>query len=217
MRRLHHFPLSPFCRKLRLVLAEKKLAFEAITERPWELSPGITVLPTLTEPNGRHLSDARAIAEYLEESNTQGQLLPKDPYDRATVRRLVNHFDEILAGEVTTVILHERVLKRFSLSEDRDPDLHRLKTSLAALREHLKLIGGLADQHGYLAGPLSLADLTAAAHLSCLDYFGDVPWRSFPLVREWYARLKSRPSFRQLLMDNLPGFSPAAHYANLDF
>ncbi len=217
MRRLHHFPLSPFSRKVRLVLAEKKLAFESIAERPWEPSPGTGVLPALIELNGRQLSDARAITEYLEETAGQAPLLPKDPFDRATIRGLVNHFDDNFAGEVTSVILHERVFKRFTPSDDRDPDLHRLKASLSAMREHLQLIGGLADQNGYLAGTLSLADITAAAHLSCLDYFGDVPWRSFPIVREWYARLKSRPSFRQLLMDNLPGFSPAPHYANLDF
>ena len=46
---------------------------------------------------------------------------------------------------------------------------------------------------------------------------GDVPWQQFPAVREWYASIKSRPSFRPLLADQLPGFPPASHYADLDF
>ena len=64
---------------------------------------------------------------------------------------------------------------------------------------------------------ISAADLTAAAHLSCLDYLGDVPWDEHPVAKEWYARLKSRPSFRPLLADHWPGTNPPEHYANLDF
>jgi glutathione S-transferase len=217
MRRLHHFPLSPFCRKIRLVLAEKKLAFESITERPWEQPPNGLSLPQLILSSGDKIHDSRAIAEFIEETIPTPPLLPKTPVDRATTRRLVNYFDECLSQQVSSVILHERVLKRFSLVEDRDPDIAKLKASQQALREHLRVIGSLADQNGFLVGQLSLADLTAAAHLSCIDYFGDVPWGAFPSASEWYARIKSRPSFRSLLIDNLPGFAPSPHYANLDF
>ncbi|MEO0820795.1 MAG: glutathione S-transferase family protein, partial [Pseudomonadota bacterium] len=53
---------------------------------------------------------------------------------------------------------------------------------------------------------------------SCLDYCGDVPWDDYPAVRNWYAVLKSRPSFRGLLADHVPGFPiPPPHYADLDF
>ncbi len=217
MRRLHHFPLSPFCRKVRLVLAEKKLVFESITERPWERRIELCALPEFVETGGELMTDGRAIAEYLEETYSPPALLPQDPVARAEVRSLVNRFDERMFAQVTSVILHERVLKRFEALADRDPDQHALRSSFEALRDHLAFIGSRADEHGYLAGPISLADLTAAAHISCIDYFGDVPWQSFPSAREWYARIKSRPSFRLLLSDNLPGFAPAPHYANLDF
>ena len=217
MRRLHHFPLSPFCRKVRLVLAEKKLDFESVTERPWERGSELYALPELVETGGERIHDGRAIAEYLDETHSTPALLPPDPVTRAGIRALVNRFDERLFVEVTSVILHERVLKRFDACADRDPDQHALRTSFEALRRHLAFIGSRADEYGYLAGPMSLADLTAAAHISSIDYFGDVPWQSFPGAREWYARIKSRPSFRLLLSDNLPGFAPAPHYANLEF
>ena len=57
----------------------------------------------------------------------------------------------------------------------------------------------------------------AAAHLSSVDFLGDVPWAEDEAARNWYARVKSRPSFRTLLNDRVPGIQPADHYANLDF
>jgi glutathione S-transferase len=223
MLRLHHFPLSPFCRKVRLALAEKRLRFETIAVRPWEapveplqsgLLSGVT---SLTLDSGETLRDARAIAEYLEDATPSPPLMPRDPVGRAEVRRLVNRFDEAMFNSVTAVVLDERVIKRFSMRASRDPDLGALRTAFDIFRDHLSDLGRLIDERDCLAGALSLADFTASSHLSCLDYFGDVPWKSFPAVRDWYARIKSRPSFRPLLQDSLPGFAPAAEYANLDF
>ena len=75
-----------------------------------------------------------------------------------------------------------------------------------------------ADTHGFLAGrDVTLADLALAAHLSALDYYGEVPWTDYPPVTEWYIRMKSRPSFRPLLADRVPGQPPVPHYAELDF
>ena len=84
--------------------------------------------------------------------------------------------------------------------------------------EYQSQVGIGSSRSDWLAGEeISAADLTAAAHLSCLDYLGDVPWDDHPVAKEWYARVKSRPSFRPLLADNWPGTSPASHYADLDF
>jgi glutathione S-transferase len=82
----------------------------------------------------------------------------------------------------------------------------------------LAAIGKAAESNGNLAGRApSLGDLAVAAHLSALDYFGEVPWEDFPAAREWYVRMKSRPSFRSLLADRVPAQPPVAHYAELDF
>ena len=62
-----------------------------------------------------------------------------------------------------------------------------------------------------------LMNNAAAAHLSTVDYLGDVPWKEHEEAKDWYARVKSRPSFRALLEDNVPGAPPQRHYANLDF
>ena len=79
-------------------------------------------------------------------------------------------------------------------------------------------IGTIAEERGFLAGrDLSLADLAVGAQLSALDYFGEIPWTDYKEVADWYMRLKSRPSFRALLFDRIPGQPPVMHYAELDF
>jgi glutathione S-transferase len=223
MRRLHNFQLSPFCRKVRLVLGEKKLPFESLPERPWEprgdllpLDPS-GQLPVLIEDGGFAVSDSQAIVEYIEEMHPDPALMPKRAADRAEVRRLAAWFDRFFFAEVSSVVVREKLLKRYRQAASPEPNLPALRASLEALRGHLEFIVKLAEQRDFLAGAMSLADFSAAAHLSCIDYFGDVPWDDFPRAREWYARLKSRPCFRPLLADHVPGFQPAPDYANLDF
>src|SRR4030065_354310 len=78
--------------------------------------------------------------------------------------------------------------------------------------------GALAETRSWLAGnAMSFADLAAAAHLSTLDYLGEVPWEEHEPAKNWYALLKSRPSFRPLLQDRVAGFTPSGTYADLDF
>ena len=75
----------------------------------------------------------------------------------------------------------------------------------------------LADRDWLAGRRLSQADIVAASHLSILDYFGEIAWASYPALKTWYMKLKSRPCFRTLLSDRFPGVAPAGHYADLDF
>ncbi len=222
MRILHHFPLCPFSRKVRLVLAEKKIDFEVELERPWENRPEFLELnaagevPVLVEEAGTILADGTAIAEYLDELHRDPPLLPADPQGRAEVRRLVGWFDGKFHREVTLAMVGEKVVKR--LGQSGEPDSRLIRAGYAAIHRHLEYLGWLTERRTWLAGShFTLADITAAAHLSCVDYLGDVPWDSHGGARDWYARVKSRPSFRALLADQLPGLHPARHYADLDF
>lgn len=217
MLRLRHFQLSPFCRKIRLVLNEKRIAFESNVERPWESGLSLKEFTRLTLTDGEQMTDARAIAEYLEEAVAGALLLPQRHLERANARRWINWADDQFWSAVTSRVLEERLLKRFDQRDDRQPDLPVLKSALHDMRSGLQVLELQLDRSASLAGDLSLADLTVAAHLSCLDYFGDVPWPDFAATRDWYARIKSRPSFRVLLTDTLPGVPQAAHYQDLDF
>ena len=221
MNRLFHVPLSPFCRKVRLSLAEKKVEVELVEERYWERNPEFLrrnpagKVPIL-KIDGRLLTESAAICEYLEEKFPEPALLPRDPENRYEVRRLVSWFDDKFHNEVTSNLLYERVNKK--VMGTGYPESKNVKAGAKAIKYHLDYMGWLLDQRRWLAGnEMSLADFAAAAHLSSLDYIRDVDWNRNANVRDWYAKIKSRPAFRSILADQIPGFPQPAHYADLDF
>ncbi len=221
MLRLHHFPLCPFCRKVRIVLHEKEELPELETVEPWHqqrelvaLNPAAEV-PVL-EDRGRVISDSGAICEYLDETRPELGLLGKSLMERAEIRRLVAWFDIKFSREVTDLVWREKLIKR--MKGNGTPNSNAVRAGLANIHAHLEYIGFLYERRNWLAGEaLSLADVAAAAQLSVLDYLGDVPWERHPGAKLWYARIKSRPSFRPLLQDRLPGLKPAPQYDDLDF
>ncbi len=222
MRLLYHLWLSPFARKIRVVLKEKNLDFTMKVEKTWERRPEFLALnpagdvPVLIEPDGTVLADASAIAEFLDEVYRDKLLIGINALDRAEVRRLTQWFDGKLNREVTEPLVGEKMMKRFlGLGE---PNSGAIRAGKANLGYHLDYITFLVERRRWLAGDhFSLADISAAAHLSALDYLGDVPWDDHEPAKEWYARIKSRPSFRPLLADHIPGAPPPKHYADLDF
>jgi glutathione S-transferase len=156
MAKLYHVPLSPFCRKVRLSLAEKKIECELVEETYWE--------------------------------NDQDFLR----------------------------LLYERVNKK--VTKQGFPDSANVKSGAKAIKYHLDYMAWLLDHRRWLAGDtMTLADFAAAAHLSSLDYIRDVDWNRSPVVKDWDAKIKSRPAFRSILADQVPGFPQPPHYADLDF
>ena len=222
MRILYHVLLSPPCRKVRLALQEKRIPFDMRAERVWErrpefleLNPAGTV-PVLTEENGLVLADSYVICEYLDEAYPDTPLLGRTHAERAEVRRLVAWFDGKFDREVTQNLLYEKQFKR--ILDRGNPDGSALRAGYSNIKPHLHYLGWLAETRIWLAGSnLSLADLAAAAHLSALDYIGDVDWSQCEAAKDWYARVKSRPSFRPLLLERISGLMPPPHYADLDF
>jgi glutathione S-transferase len=221
MIRLFHVPLSPFCRKVRLSLAEKKLEVELVEERYWERDPDFLrrnpagKVPIL-RIDDMTLSESSAICEYIEEMHPTPSLMPNDPEGRFEVRRLVSWFDDKFHHEVTSNLLYERVTRK--LTKSGYPDSKNVKAGSKAVKYHLDYMAWLLDRRRWLAGDaMTLADFAAAAHLSSLDYISDVDWNRSAVVKDWYAKIKSRPAFRSLLADHVSGFPPPAHYADLDF
>ncbi len=219
--RLYHYPLSPFCRKVRLTLAEKRIEVELVEERYWEhdgdflrRNPAGKV-PVLRLGN-RMLSESQAICEYLEETVPDPPLMPRDPEARHETRRLVAWFDDKFNAEVTVKLMGERVFRK--VQGTGYPDSANVKAGARAIKYHLDYLHRLLEVRRWLAGnEMTLADFAAAAHLSCLDYISDVDWHRSETVRDWYAKIKSRPAFRSILADQIPGFRPPPHYADLDF
>jgi glutathione S-transferase len=203
-------------------MAEKGLAFELKIEKVWErrvdflqLNPAGEV-PVLTEPDGTTLSDGRGILEYLEEVYPDPNLLGNEPVQRAETRRLIAWFEQKFNREVTENLVGEKFMKRFvRMGAPHGPSI---RAGHENIHYHLEYIAFLTERRRWLAGDdFSCADIAAAAHLSALDYLGDVPWDEHPRTKDWYVRIKSRPSFRPLLSDVIPGNPPPPHYADLDF
>ena len=222
MRTLFHYHLCPFSRKVRLALAEKNLDFTPQQEPIWkkreeflDLNP-MGQVPVLIDDDFV-ISESQAIVEYLDEKYTEGtSLVPKNIAERAETRRLCNFIDGKFYFDVTHKIVFERTLKR--LLSQGGPDSKIIREGNKNISTHLEYFSWLIEKRHWLAGSeLSMADLALAAHISCLDYVGYIQWSAFPAVKEWYTRLKSRPSFQPLLADTVAGIVVASHYRELDF
>jgi glutathione S-transferase len=224
-----HYPFCPQSRFVRLVMAEMGVDPEWVEERPWErrlpfleMNPAGTV-PVLVDEESV-VPGACVIAEYLDETRGAAlgdrRLMPQDLAARTEVRRLLDWFQHKIHDEVTGYLVTEKIQKRFMAAQNGggSPDMGGLRAARANIRYHLKYIGYLIATRNWLAGDqLTYVDLAAAAHLSIADYLGDVPWDEDETARRWYARVKSRPSFRALLADRVMGMPASVHYANLDF
>ena len=218
---LIHHPISPHSRKIRILMSEKKILFSLKEENPWALSKDALKLNPAGELpifvfDGKYLAGNNSICEFLEETFPDQPLLSGDALQKAEIRRLTEWFDNKFYREVYRNIVIEKVYKRFITGSS--PDSKLLKNGLNNLNFHLEYIDWLCESRNFLAGDtLSLADLSAAAQLSVIDYLGDVSWEGYKNAKIWYSKIKSRPSFKDILQDNIKGILPSKNYSTLDF
>lgn len=227
---LFHHPLYAPCRFIRLAFGEYGEDLSLIEEKPWarrreflQLNPAAT-LPVLLAEADEPIVGASVIAEYVDETRgalkRDKRLMAENPITRAEIRRLIEWYLVKTEGEVTKHLVRERALKPHMPAEQGggSPNSTAIRAARANIRQHMKYTNWLAGTRNWLAGPrLTYADLAAAAAISVLDYMGEIEWSEHPAAREWYTRMKSRPSFRPLLADRIRGLTPASHYADLDF
>jgi glutathione S-transferase len=227
---LFHHPFCPQSRFIRLVLGEYGLDLRLVEERAWERREAFLALnpagatPVLIAERLPPIPGAGIIADYLDETHGAGQderrLLPTSPGERIEVRRLMAWFNDKFFEEASNPLVTERIYKRFMNEQDGGgaPAADVIRAAKVNVRYHLAYIGWLAKTRNYLAGDrITYADLAAAAHLSAIDYLGDVPWSEDDAAKAWYARVKSRPSFRPLLSEWLAGVPASRTYVDLDF
>lgn len=227
---LFHHSMYASCRFVRLAFGEYGEELALIEEKPWarrkeflNLNPAAT-LPVLLAEGDVPVVGASVIAEYIDETRgvlkRDKRLFAEDPIGRAEIRRIVDWYLVKTESEVTRHLVRERVFKPLMTAAQGggSPDSAAIRAARTNIKQHLKYTNWLAGTRNWLAGTrLSYADLAAASAISVLDYLGEVDWSGNPAAKDWYTRVKSRPSFRPVLLDRVRGLAPAAHYANLDF
>jgi glutathione S-transferase len=221
MRTLYHFTLCPFSRTTRFAMHEKKLDFTSEVWSFWQHASQINEhspsgqLPILEELNGDIIPESMVILEYLEEAYPEMKLMGDNLADKNEVRRLHIWFHQKFGAEVSIPLVSEKAIKRHF---HQSPNSGLIRQSKQNIQHHLAYIETLIDQRNWLAGDFfSLADIAAAAHLSVVDYLGDIPWDHYHTAKGWYVRIKSRPTFRTFLNERVSGVMPASHYSDLDF
>lgn len=214
MRRLIHLLLSPSCRLARLIIGEKRVACDLVVAEDAR-----NPLPVYIETDGIRAEGVWAIVDHMEANYPDHPLAPPDDGARRLALRWVDWAMGPFHEQVTQRIVYEKAGQRYTgAAFSRAPDMNMIRTGREELKLALAAIGRASETHGNLAcRQTTLGDLAVAAHLSALDYFGEVPWQDFPQAGEWYIRMKSRPAFRSLLADRVPGQPPVPHYPELDF
>ena len=201
-----------------MALTEKGLSFEMVLEKTWERRTEFLAmnpagdLPVFVEQDGTVLSNSQVICEYLDEVYPEINLIGTDPIQRSETRRLTYWFDRKFSKEVTDNLVGEKYLKKIqNLGEPHGPSV---RAGRANIHYHLDYIGFLTERRQWLAGEsFSLADITAASHLSCIDYIGDVPWEQHEAAQKWYDKFKERSSgFEDLIDERVPGYDPAGAF-----
>jgi len=223
MWRLYHHHLCPFSRRVRIALGEKRIEHELVLEKPWDRRGGFLSLnpagqtPVLEDAEqGVVLSDSSAIVEYLEETTYDHALIGSSAEERAEARRMAGWFDQKFYDDVSRYLIEEWYWKRFI--SKASVNSATVRAALYNVRGHMDYIAYLTERRRWLGGDyFSIADVSAAAQLSVIDYLGGIDWDSFPLAKDYYVRLKSRPSMRPILADRVDGLRPSAVYAKLDF
>lgn len=223
MLEVYHYPLCPFSRKLRVILREKQLEFELFQEQYWERRKAFIRLnpagntPVVIFGGNKIISGNNAIYEYIEETrNIDNSLIYGTPEQRAEIRRVNEWFDVKFYNEVTKYLFNEKIFKTINgLGAPNSEAIRAAKTNILYHLDYITFL--LRDNRYLLSDAPCLADYAAAAQISVVDFIGDVPWKSYERVKDWYSLIKSRPSFKQILMDKVPGFTPPDYYIDPDF
>ena len=214
MRRLTHLVFQPASRLVRLVLGEKRLLVDPVTAEDFRSHH-----PIFEDIDGTICVGLWAILDHVEGTYGDNPLVPEDAAERAEALRWLDWTIMDLLDSVTRRIVFEKANPRYTGGPTRStPDMNVIRAGRDALREIIPLLSATVDQRGNLVNrACTIADLALAAQISALDYFGEVPWDASAPLKEWYMRMKSRPSFRSLLADRVAGQPPVKHYADLDF
>ena len=190
-------PASPYTRKVRIVLAEKKIECELETvdvnpaENPVNSHNPLGKIPTLLLDDGSALYDSRVIVEFLDGKSPISRLIPEELRDRVAVRRWEALADGVL--DAGLLVRYESLRAKNEQSQAwTDKQLARIRRGMA------EMAGGLAERAWCHGERYSLADIAVGCCLGWLGFRkpGDVDWHAqYPSLAKHYEKLMARPAF----------------------
>ena len=218
---LYHYYLCSSSRYIRLILEEHKISYQTQLENYWkpqndflELNPA-GHLPVLVNEENFPVIGANACVEYIKDLELRSNFFVENYKEKAEINRLVHWFEVIFKKEVFDPIIYEKVYSR--IVENITPNSENIRAALQNLDFHIQYFNYLLNNKNYfIKDELTYLDFLAAANFSVLDYLGLLNLKSHESIREWYLKLKSRPSFRTLLKDQIVGLNPHENYKNMD-
>lgn len=189
---------SPYVRKIRIVLAEKKIDFDLVLDSPWEEGNQVVALnplgkvPVLVLDDESTLYDSRVIAEYLDTVAPNNRLIPASGRERISVKRWEALADGVLDAAVSAFLESRRPDGERSPSWiERQRD--KIARSLRAMSEEL------GEQPWCHGNNLSLADIAVGCALGYVSFrLGDIRWsKPYPNLAHLYEKLMQRPAFAE--------------------
>lgn len=222
MMTLYHHPICPLSRQVRIYLTELDCQFGTIKEDYWlrrqeflQINPHGAV-PTIILDEENTISGIYPVVEYFVDSLENFFFMPKNTFIRAEIRKHIHWFNETMYRQVSKILIDEKIIRLMMRSGSPRSDF--LKMAKKNLNSHFKYLSDLLQDKSYIIGDqISCADIAASSHISVIDYFGEIDWNQWPEIKNWYSLIKSRPGFKSILQDEIPGFVPPLHYSVIDF
>ena len=219
---LYHYQLCPSSRFIRLLLGEYKIEHITQLENYWKPQDEFLLinpaghLPVLIDNSNFPIIGFNACVEYIRDMDLKPNIFPDDYRKKAEIYRLYHWFDTLFKKEVLDPIIYEKVFSR--VIENLTPNSLNLRNGMQNLGFHIKYLEYLLRDKDFLvADTITSCDFFAAANLSVLDYLGLLNLGNYPKLQVWYFKLKSRPSFKNILKDYIVGLTPHENYKLLDF
>jgi len=190
---------SPYVRKVRIVMAEKKLDFQLVLEDVWAADTTIGAtnplgkVPCLVMEGGEALFDSRVIVEYLDTLSPVGKLIPSQGRERAEVKTW-----EALADGLMDAALLARMEATWSGRSEAQRCDAWIARQMAKIDATLKAMSASLGDKAFCSGiHLSLSDVAVGCALAYLDFrFPEVAWRqTYPNLAKLQEKLSLRPSF----------------------
>ena len=218
---LYHYYLCSSSRYIRLILEEQKIKYETQLENYWkpqkdflQLNPA-GHLPVIVNEENFPVIGANACIEYIKDLEVKNRLFVDDYREKAEINRLVHWFDVIFKKEVFDPIIYEKVFS--GILDNITPNSENIRAALNNLDFHIEYFNYLLNSKNYfIKDDLTFLDFLAAANFSVLDYLGLLNLKDYENIKEWYFKIKSRPSFKTLLKDQIVGLNPHENYKIID-